>query len=50
MDTEDLLASLAWREIRYWRLRRDVDPAIRLAWVRLYVGVVRRARGGRAVY
>ena len=27
MDTDDLLASLAWRAIRDWRLRRDVDPA-----------------------
>jgi hypothetical protein len=46
MDTDDLLSDLAWGLIRDWRRRRDVDSAIRRAWVRLYVGVIRRARRG----
>jgi len=33
MDTDDILSDLAWRAIRDWRRRRDVDPAIRRAWV-----------------
>jgi len=48
MDTDDLLATLAWRAIRDWRRRREVDPAIRREWVRLYVGVIRwRDEAGR---
>ena len=47
MYTDDQLAHLAWGLIRDWRRRRDVDPAIRRAWVRLYLGVIRRA--GRVV-
>jgi hypothetical protein len=39
MDTDDLLSDLAWRAIRDWR-RRDIDPAIRREWIRLYVGVI----------
>ena len=50
MDTDDLLIDLAWRAIRDWRRRRDVDPATRREWIRLYVGVIRRARRGRAVH
>ena len=34
MDTDDLLASLAFDLIRDWRRRRDVDPAVRRAWIR----------------
>jgi len=48
MDTDVLLANLAWGLIRDWRRRRNVDPAIRRAWVRLCFGVIRRARRGRA--
>ena len=48
MNTDAVLVNLAWRSIRDWRRRRDIDPAIRRAWVRLYVGVIRRARRGRA--
>jgi len=44
VDTDDLLANLAWGLIRDWRRRRDVDPAIRRAWERLYIGVIRRMR------
>ncbi len=44
MDTDDVLSDLAWTLIRDWRRRRDVDPATRRAWVRLYLGVIRRAR------
>jgi len=47
MYTDDQLAHLAhlaWSLIRDWRRRRDVDPATRRAWVRLYVGVTRRGR------
>jgi len=43
-NRNDILASLARRLIRDWRRRRDIDPAIRRAWVRLYVGVIRRER------
>jgi hypothetical protein len=50
MDTDDLLATLAWGFIRDWRRRRDVDPSIRREWVRLYVGLIRRARRGRTVH
>jgi hypothetical protein len=50
MDIDDVLANRVWRAIRDWRRRRDVDPAIRREWVRLYVGVIRRARRGRAVH
>ena len=46
MDT-DTLTRLAWGLISDWRRRRDVDPATRRAWVRLYVGVIRRARLNR---
>ena len=49
MYIDDVLANLAWRLIRDWRRRRDVDPATRRAWVRLYVGVIRRARQSRVV-
>jgi len=31
MNTDDVLADLAWGLIRDWRRRRDVDPAIRRA-------------------
>ena len=48
MDTDDLLIDLPWRTIRDWRRRRDVDLAIRREWVRLYVGVIRRAQRARA--
>jgi hypothetical protein len=44
-DTDDVLANLAWSLIRDWRRRCDVDPVIRRAWVRLYVGVIQRVRG-----
>jgi len=27
IDADDLLLDLAWRAIRDWRRRRDVDPA-----------------------
>jgi len=50
METDDVLTNLAWGLIRDWRRRRDVDPAIRREWVRLYVGVIRQSRRGRAVY
>jgi len=50
MDADDVLANLAWGLIRDWRRRRDVDPAIRREWVRPYVGVIRRARRGRAAF
>jgi len=46
MAIDDVLANLAWGLIRDWRRRRDVDPATRRTWVRLYVGVIRRARAG----
>ena len=46
-NIDNALADLAWRQIRDWRRRRDVDTTIRRAWVRLYVGVLRRARGVR---
>ena len=45
MDTDDTLTDLAWRAIRHWRRRREVGQAERRAWVRLYLGVIRRARG-----
>jgi hypothetical protein len=45
MNDDEMLANLAWVLIRDLRRRRDVDPAIRRAWVRLYVGVIRRACG-----
>ena len=48
MDTDDVLANLAWGPIRDCRRRRDVDPVIRWEWIRLFVGVIRRARRGRA--
>jgi hypothetical protein len=32
MNTDDLLIDIAWRIVRDWRRRRDVDPAIRRAW------------------
>jgi hypothetical protein len=44
MDTDDLISDLAWTLIRDWRRRRDIDPAVRWAKVRLYIGVI----GGRA--
>jgi hypothetical protein len=50
VDNHDILTYLAWGLIRDWRRRRDVDPAIRREWVRLYVGVIRRARRGRVVH
>jgi hypothetical protein len=40
---------LAWSAIRAWRRRREVDPTTRREWVRLYVGVIRRARRGGAL-
>jgi len=50
MDADDVLVDLAWRAIRDWRQRRDVDPAIRKAWLRLCIGVIRQVRRGRAVH
>jgi hypothetical protein len=50
MYTDYQLAHLAWSLIRDWRRRRDVDPAIRRARARLYVGVTRRVRRGRAEF
>jgi hypothetical protein len=46
---DDLLMDLAWSAIRAWRRRREVDPKTRRQWVRLYVGVIRRARRGGAL-
>jgi hypothetical protein len=37
MDIDDILAITAWGPIRDSRRRRDVDPAIRRAWVWLDV-------------
>ena len=48
MHGYDVLANLAWGLIRDWRRRRDVDPTIRRAWMRLYVGAIRRAHGRAA--
>jgi len=50
MDTDDLLTDLAWKAIRDWRRRRDVDPATRRERIRLFVGVIRRAQRGRVVH
>jgi len=47
MNTDDLLANLACGLIRDLRRWREVGPAIRRVWVRLYVGVIRRARRAR---
>lgn len=45
MDIDALLIDLAWRIVRDWRRRREVDPAIRREWERLYVGIIRRYDG-----